>query len=249
MTALRVVVVDDEPLVRERIRTLLGEEDSVDIVAECGDGATAVDVVTHLRPDLMFLDIQMPAMDAFEVLEALDQDALPAVVFVTAYGEHAIRAFDVHAVDYLLKPIDSSRFRTALSRVRARLGHPEAEDHRLPALLRALRDGRPVRFVVRVGERFVFMRADDIDWIEAAGNYTKLHRAGQTYLMRGTLTDIERQLDAEAFLRIHRSFIVNLDRVDAVEPYFHGEYVVIMKDGTRLTSSRSHSPRLRTRLR
>jgi two-component system LytT family response regulator len=248
---LRVAIVDDEPLARERIRTLLAAEDAVDIVAECGDGEAAVKAVAGERPDLLFLDIQMPEMDGFEVLQALDPRRLPAVVFVTAYDEYALRAFEVHAVDYVLKPIDAERFRTAMARVRERLGRAPAPARRLAALLEALRAERrrPVRFVVRNGDRLAFVRADDIDWIEAAGNYTKLHAGGRAHLMRGTLKAVEQRLDPEIFVRIHRSLIVNLDRVASVEPYFHGEYVVIMKDGTRLTSSRSHSGRLRHRLR
>ena len=249
---LRTVVVDDEPLARERIRTLLAAEGSVDVVAECGDGAAAVDAVTRVRPDLLFLDIQMPEMDGFEVLQALDPDRLPAIVFVTAYDEYALRAFDVHAVDYVLKPIDADRFRTAVARARERLGRPPLPpDRRLAALLDVLRAERrgPVRFVVRNGDRLGFVRADEVDWIEAAANYTKLHTGTRVHLMRGTLKAVEGRLDPETFVRIHRSVIVNLDRIAAVEPYFHGEYVVIMKDGTRLTSSRSHSAGLRARLR
>lgn len=252
MTArIRTVVVDDEPLARERIRTLLADEAGIEIVAECGDGAAAVDAVFRNRPDLLFLDIQMPEMDGFEVLEALGRERLPAVVFVTAYDEYALRAFDVHAVDYVLKPIEPDRFRTALARVRDRLTRSLPTDDRLAALLdrqRAERP-RPARFVVRQGDRLSFVRAEEIEWIVSAGNYAKLHAGGRVHLMRGTLTAIEMRLDPDAFVRIHRSVIVNLDRIATVEPYFHGEYVVIMKDGTRLTSSRSHSASLRARMR
>jgi two-component system LytT family response regulator len=248
---IRAVVVDDEPLARERIRALLEAEPAVEVVAECGDGGAAINAVSRHRPDLLFLDIQMPEMDGFEVLEALDPDRLPAVVFVTAYDEYALRAFDVHAVDYVLKPIDPDRFRTAVARARGRMVRPEGSDRGVAALLDALRAERrgPVRFVVRNGERLGFVRADEIDWIESDGNYAKLHAAGRVHVMRATLKAVEHRLDPETFVRIHRSFIVNLDRVTTVEPYFHGEYVVIMKDGTKLTSSRSHSAALRARLR
>jgi two-component system, LytTR family, response regulator len=245
--------VDDEPLARERVRALLAAEDGVDVVAECGDGAAAVSTVAEQRPDLLILDIQMPEMDGFEVLDALEPDTLPAVVFVTAYDEYALRAFDVHAVDYVLKPIDPGRFHTALERARERLntgaaalGH--ATLRRLLDDLRAARP-RPVRFVVRSGDRLGFVRADEVDWVESGGNYVKLHAGGRTHLMRGTLKAVEARLDHESFVQIHRSLIVNLDRVASLEPYFHGEYVVTMKDGSKLTSSRSHSARLRALVR
>jgi len=253
MTALRAVVVDDEPLARERIRTLLAGDSAFELVAECGDGAAALEAVTIHSPDLLFLDVQMPEMDGFAVLQSLPTEALPAIVFVTAYDEYAFKAFEVNAVDYLLKPLEPERFRAALQRVRARLdrrGMEEAEPE-LRALLAQLRAERPVpvRIVVREGERLFFVRAEEVDWIDAAGNYARLHARNKTHLVRETMKSLEARLDPATFVRIHRSVIVNVDRIGSLEPYFHGEYVVTMKDGTRFTSSRSHSERLRSLLR
>ena len=253
MTALRAVVVDDEPLARERIRTLLAGDSAFELVAECGDGAAALEAVTIHSPDLLFLDVQMPEMDGFAVLQSLPTEALPAIVFVTAYDEYAFKAFEVNAVDYLLKPLEPERFRAALQRVRARLdrsGVEEAEPE-LRALLAQLRAERPapVRIVVREGERLFFVRAEEVDWIDAAGNYARLHARNKTHLVRETMKSLEARLDPATFVRIHRSVIVNVDRIGSLEPYFHGEYVVTMKDGTRFTSSRSHSEPLRSLLR
>jgi two-component system, LytTR family, response regulator len=253
MTALRAVVVDDEPLARERIRTLLAGDQAFELVAECGDGAAALEAITIHSPDLLFLDVQMPEMDGFAVLQSLPTESLPAIVFVTAYDEYAFKAFEVNAVDYLLKPLEPERFQAALQRVRERLdrrGTAEAEPE-LRALLAQLRSERPapVRIVVREGERLFFVRAEEVDWIDAQGNYARLHAKGKTHLVRETMKSLEARLDPTTFVRIHRSVIVNVDRIGSLEPYFHGEYVVTMKDGTKFTSSRSHSERLRSLLR
>lgn len=244
---VRAVIVDDEPLPRERIATLLAAHPEVEIVAECGDGAEAVRVVAELRPDLLFLDIQMPELDGFEVLEALEGDRLPAVIFVTAFDEYAVRAFEVSAIDYLLKPIDPVRFEQALGRAMQRMTvSPDASGALLAFLSRWRAErGFAARFVVRSGGKLIFVRPQDVDWIDAAGNYVRLHSAGRQHLIRETMKSIEARLDPELFVRVHRSAIVNIDRVVSLEPYFHGEYVVVMRDGSKLTSSRSHSARLR----
>lgn len=226
------LIVDDEPLVRERLETLLQAEGNIEVVESCGDGVAAVEAVARLQPDLLFLDVQMPEMDGFAVIKALEPAPLPTIVFITAYDNYALRAFEVHAVDYILKPIDPARFRTALARARERIGRRDA-----------------TRFVVRLGSLVHFVRADDVDWIAAAGNYARLHAGGRRHVVRTTLKTLEARLDSDTFQRIHRSTIVNLNRVASIEPRFHGEYVVIMRDGTRLTSSRTLSPRLRARLR
>lgn len=249
---MRVLIVDDEPLVRERIRTLLAAQPDMRVVAECGDGAEAVDAIAVERPDLVLLDIQMPELDGFEVLEALPPDVRPAVVFVTAYDEHAVRAFEVNALDYLLKPIDPRRFEAALARVRERLAQPAGtRDGALDAVLAELRRvrGHTNRLATRHGSRVTFVRVDDIDWIDAAGNYARLHVAGAIHLLREPLKTLETRLDPERFLRVHRSAIVNVERIATVEPYFHGEYILTMKDGAKLTSSRRQSARLRSFLR
>jgi len=192
--AMRAVVVDDEPLARERIRSLLAGDQAFELVAECGDGAAALEAITIHSPDLLFLDVQMPEMDGFAVLQSLPTDSLPAIVFVTAYDEYAFKAFEVNAVDYLLKPLEPERFQAALQRVRERLdrrGTAEAEPE-LRALLAQLRAERPapVRIVVREGERLFFVRAEEVDWIDAAGNYARLHARGKTHLVRETMKSL-----------------------------------------------------------
>lgn len=252
MTPLCAVIVDDEPLARERIRTLLTDYPEWVVAAECGDGLDAVQAIGREQPDLVFLDIQMPELDGFEVLEALGPSSAPAIIFITAFDEFALRAFEVSAVDYLLKPIDPSHFQQALGRARARLGQtPRDPSLQLEQLMRFWREqqGLASRFVVRDGGKISFVKVKDVDWIDAAGNYIRLHADGRVYLVRDTMKAVEARLDPAFFIRVHRSAIVNIDRVSALEPYFHGEYVVIMRDGSKLTSSRSHSERLRALLK
>ncbi len=245
----RVIVVDDEPLARERLRTLLASHEEFELVAECGDGEEAVVAIHRHAPDLVFLDVQMPEVDGFGVLRMLDESRLPEVVFVTAFDAYALRAFDVNAVDYLLKPFDRARFERALARasdaLRARTnGEPSAQLASLLAQLRTDR-GRAGRFVVRSGSKLHFVREDDVDWIDAQGNYVRLHAQGREHLVRETMAGVEARLDASRFVRVHRSAIVNIERIVSLEPYFHGEYVLTMKDGAKLTSSRTYSGRLR----
>lgn len=247
---MRVIIVDDEPLARERIRTLAAAHADLEVVAECEDGASAVETIERLQPDLIFLDVQMPELDGFEVLEALE--ARPAVIFITAYDEHAVRAFEVNAVDYLLKPVEPARFEAALARVRSRSGERDpARDAALELVLQELRRvrQRTARLVIRDGSKVGFVAVDQVDWIDASGNYARLHTASGIHLLRETLKQLEQRLDPDRFVRIHRSLIVNLERITSVEPYFHGEYTLTLKDGTRLTSSRTHSKRLRALLR
>lgn len=260
---VRVAVVDDEPDARERLRMLLAAEPAVRLVAECRDGAEAVETLAALAPDLVFLDVQMPELDGFGVLaalaDALGPDRLPAVVFVTAYDEYALRAFDVSAADYLLKPFDRARFDRALerglARARAGGGVRGVVREELRALLEHLRgaDAAPAgpfaeRFAVRAGGRVHFVRTADVDWLDVDGNYVQLHAGGRVHLVRGPLGAVEARLDPAAFVRVHRSAIVRVDRIASLEPYFHGEYVVTMRDGSRLTSSRTYSARLRALL-
>jgi len=248
----RVVIADDEPLARERLRMLLDGQDGIEVVAECQDGTQAIETIRRLRPDLAFLDVQMPGATGFEVVAALDQDRLPLVVFVTAFDKYALRAFDVHALDYLLKPFDRERFQQALSRARQRVGNsgPGELERRLLALMQDLKQTphRVDRFVVKSGGRVYFVRAEEIDWIESAGNYVKLHVGGETHLLRETMTAIEAQLDPEAFFRIHRCHIVNIERVRELQPSFNGEYVVFLKNGARLTLSRGYRDKFQQRL-
>ena len=245
---IRALIVDDEPLARERIRHLLRGVDDVDVVGECRNGKAAVEAVRTKGPDLVFLDVQMPELDGFGVLEQLDPAEIPAVVFVTAYDRYAIEAFEVHALDYLLKPFDRDRFLKTVQRVRdhLRARNGTALPGRLQALLEDLsaRGGRSDRVVVRSAGRIVFLPTAEIDWIEAADNYVRLHAGKQVHVMRETMQALEQMLDADRFVRIHRSSIVNLDRVREVQPWFHGEYVLILQDGTKLTTGRAYRARL-----
>jgi two-component system LytT family response regulator len=244
--SLRVLVVDDEPLARRRIRRLLRAERDVEIVGECGDGPQALDAIHRHRPDLIFLDVQMPEMDGFEVLEAVDPARLPAVVFVTAFDEHAIHAFEVHALDYLLKPFTAERFAEAVRRAReAAAGGASAR--RLAALLDAVRPRRRRldRILVSARGRSILIRTSEIEWIEAEGNYARLHAAGAAHLIRETIARFEEALDPAQFARIHRSILVNLDALAAVEPWSHGDAVAVLKSGRRLRVSRTYRDRLR----
>lgn len=248
--ALRTVIADDEPLARERMRSLLGAEQDIEVVAETGDGLATVDAILTHRPDLVFLDIHMPKLDGFGVIEAVGPEQMPTVVFVTAYDKHALRAFEVQALDYLLKPFDDDRFQAALARVRELIeGGQRDVERRLLALVRDLnRPSRPERLVVKSGGRLFFLRIDEIDWVEAAGNYVKLHVGTDAHLMRETMTSIEQRLNPEMFFRIHRSHIVNLERIKELQPWFNGEYVVMLQNGTRLTLSRGYRDKLQERL-
>jgi two-component system LytT family response regulator len=251
--ATRVVIVDDEPLAREKLRTLLEGRAGYELVAECGDGAAAVEAIHELEPELVFLDVEMPGLDGFGVLEALEPGREPYVVFVTAYDRYALRAFEVRALDYLLKPFARARFEEALARVEERRHRSAApgEWTEIRALLGELRAerGYAARLVVRTGQKITFVATADVDWIEADGNYARLHAGKRDYLLRETMKNVEARLDPRRFLRIHRSAIVNLDRIASVEPYFHGEYIVTLTDGHRITASRTHSARLRELIR
>ena len=231
MAALRALIVDDEALARERVRSLL-EGTGVAVIEECSGGRDAVDAILEHRPDLVFLDVQMPDLDGFEVLDAVASEWLPAVIFVTAYDAYAIKAFDVHAIDYLLKPIEPERFQKALARATKR------------GLL-SLLDARPIdRLVIRARGKVSFLKPSEIDWIEADGKHVHLHAGRDTHVARQTLTGLEQRLASHGFVRVHRSAIVNVERIKELEPWFHGEYVVILKDGTKLTSSAAHSQAL-----
>jgi len=243
MADIRALIVDDEALARERVRTLLAAASGVTIIGECTGGRDAVASILDNLPDLVFLDVQMPDLDGFQVLEAVGDDHLPAIVFVTAYDEYALRAFDVHAVDYLLKPIEPERFARTLDHVREGLGN---RSDRLEALLDALatRDLPLDRLVIRTRGKVSFLKPSEIDWVEADGKHVKLHAGRETHVVRQQLKRLEPRLAPHGFVRVHRSAIVNVDRIKELEPWFHGEYVVILKDGTKLTSSAAHSEAL-----
>jgi two-component system LytT family response regulator len=248
VTAIRTLIVDDEPLARQRLRKLLEAESDVEVIAECEDGESAIAAVAEHHPDLLFLDVQMPILDGFGVLEAVSTDQMPVVIFVTAYDHYALRAFEVHALDYLLKPFDRERFDKALRRARSYLGRENSEEVslQLRALLEDVRPERKYleRLVIKSASRVFFLRVEEIDWIEAAGNYLKLHVGDETHLLRETMNSLEARLDPERFLRIHRSTIVNIERVQELQPWFHGDYLVILRDATQLTLSRSYRQKL-----
>lgn len=234
---MRTVIADDEPLACERIRALLADEPDVEVVAECRNGAEAVRAVNELRPDLLVLDIQMPRLNGFEVLEAIGVEDLPAVIFTTAHDEHAIRAFEVNALDYLLKPFTEARFRRALQRARAdRANLPSCpSDPGIAALLAQLKaGGAPGRILVRSPDRIVFLKPAEIDYVEAAGNYVVLHSGRERHILRETTAAMEQRLSAAGFMRISRSVVVNLARIREVQPVAPGQYIVVLADGVRL---------------
>ncbi len=222
---------DDEHLARRRIASLLKDERDVEVIGMASSGEEALRILEKQNVDLIFLDVRMPKMDGFELLRALDQEPAPVIIFVTAFDEHAIRAFDEQALDYLLKPYDEERFHKALNRARKQVRKREA-----PKAVN--------RMAVKLEDRWLFLKVEDIDWIEAEGKYARLHVRGSSYLRRETLRQLESQLDAEVFVRIHRSIIVNLDRIREVRAMFHGDCEAILRDGTKLTVSRRYRSRL-----
>jgi two-component system, LytTR family, response regulator len=250
--SMRVLIVDDEPLARSRLRRLVAARDDLELVGECADGREAIDAIRSEKPDLVFLDVQMPEVNGFEVIRALEPDAIPPVIFVTAYDQYALRAFEVHAIDYLLKPFDDERFDRAVAGARERRRQERAEllGERMAALLSEVTGEKSVpgdeesgyldRIAIRSSGRVQFVRVDDLDWIEGSGVYVKLHTATKEYLLRDTLSSLDERLDPARFARIHRSTIVNVDRVSELRPGAHGEYVVVLHDDTELKLSRRY---------
>jgi two-component system, LytTR family, response regulator len=247
---LRTLIVDDEAPARRRIRRLLGAERDVVIAAECGDGDAALALIARERPDLVFLDVQMPERDGFDVLTALRSDPLPAILFVTAHDRYALRAFDVHAVDYLLKPFTAERFRTAVARARERILAKTAGAG-VASLAASLRSQRPyvTRLPVRKGAATVFVDLTTVDWMDAADNYVRLHVRDREYLVRDTLASLEAQLDPARFVRVHRSAIVQIDRVAEIRTETHGDAQLRLRDGTRIDVSRTWRSQVQAALR
>ena len=244
---IRTLIVDDEPLARERLRRFLAGEADVEIVGEASNGREAIGAVLQLSPDLMFLDIQMPELDGFGVIAALADRVPPAVVFATAFDQFAVKAFEVHAVDYLLKPFDRERVRETIRRVCRRLpaaagAEAAAGAGRYEGLLQdaKTRNAPSDRVVVKTDKRMVLVPVDEIDWVEAADNYVVLHTAKEHHMQRETLAAMAERLPPEKFVRISRSAIVNVGRVKELQPLFHGEYAVILKNGVRLTLPRTY---------
>lgn len=248
---IRTLIVDDEPLARERLRKLLQAEADIEIVGECADGRQALELANQERPDLLFLDVQMPELDGFGVVAGLESDPPPAVVFVTAYDRFALRAFEVHALDYLLKPFDRERFQTALERARKLVHQRQTGDlsARLSSLLTDLKTDKGEskyvdRLAVKTEGRVLFFKIDDIDWIEAADNYVNIHVGAEQHLHRETMSALEAKLPSSRFIRISRSTIVNIERIKEMQPMFHGDYVVILKNGAKLSLSRNYREKL-----
>ncbi len=245
---LRCIVVDDEPPARHLLRLMLSDQPDVELVAECATGPQAVLGIREHRPDLVFLDIQMPQQDGFQVLQELSPGEFPAVIFVTAYDRYAVKAFEMNAIDYLLKPFDEERLTTAIDRARDRLEHRNrAElDRQIAAALAVLRSGENDRrrLSIKEGDRTYLHRIDDIDWVEADAKYVKIHSGKRTYVMRETMKVMEDRLVGADFVRVSRSAIVNLDRIREIQPWFNGDYVLILRDGTEVTTTKGYREEL-----
>ena len=241
---IRALIVDDEPLARERIRDLLQDENDIDVVGESANGIDAVSDIREKVPDLIFLDVQMPGLDGFEVVEKVGFNKMPQVIFTTAYDQYALRAFEVHALDYLLKPFDRGRFQNALGRAMKYLKLKKDGDFkfRLRELLSEVKQERKYldRLIIKSEGRIFFLKVDEIDWIEAAGNYLTLHAGKDNHLLRETMNCMETKLDPDRFFRIHRSTIVNIERIKEIHPMFNGEYVIILKNNKELNLSRKY---------
>lgn len=255
---IRTLIVDDEPLARDAIRILLSDDPEVVIIGECRNGKEAVYAVREQAPDLIFLDVQMPDLDGFQVIEQVGIENMPVTVFVTAFEQHAVRAFDANALDYILKPFDHDRFYAALQRAKNNLHQRkfyEQSQRLLASIGEVTEAGAPEekgkvaqkyldRLVVKSGGRILFLRVEDIDWIEASGDYMTLHVGSTSHLLRETMNDLAAKLDEQRFFRIHRSTIVNVDRVKEIQPFFKGEHIVTLKDGKKLKMSRSYRDKL-----
>jgi two-component system LytT family response regulator len=247
MKRFSVLIVDDEPLAREGLRMLLMGDPQIAAISEAKNGREAVTAIRESRPDLVFLDVQMPEMDGFHVIQEVGPERMPAVVFVTAHDQYAIRAFEINALDYLLKPVTAERFHQSLERAKARLSGGEEMGRRMVSLLEAMANPSlyAKRLAVRSGTRTLFVPVEDIEWIQAAENYVELHLGAGCHLLQTTMNTIEASLDPEMFLRIHRSLIVNVGRIKELQPAGHGEYVVVLRSGVRLQSGRSYHEKLK----
>jgi two-component system LytT family response regulator len=252
VSALRVVTVDDEPLARERVSTLVRESEGLELIAEGRNGLEALDLITALDPDLVFIDVEMPELSGFGVIAALDGTRVPGVVFVTAYEHYALQAFEVGAIDYLQKPVTKQRFAAAVDRAKERLDRRSAADRRSLVVGAALAErarGTRTRFVVRRGNAHYFVPVDQVDWIDAADNYLRLHVGDRTHLCRGTMKEAEEELDASRFVRIHRSAIIAVDRIVSITGLDAGGHTIELRGGMKLRGSRQYADRVRALLR
>jgi len=245
---IRALIADDEALARKFIRRMLKDNHDVEIVGECSNGKDAIAMIRKQNPDVVFLDVQMPEMDGFAVLESIGVDQLPEIIFTTAYEEYAIRAFELHALDYLLKPFDQARFKDAIQHAKERFRSRRQKDGRLQmsALLESIKNKPQYleRLVIKTGGRITFLSTDEINWIEADDKYVHLHTGKVSPMVRQTLNAMEAQLDPRKFSRIHRSAIVNVERIKELQPLFSGEHSILLEDGTKLTLSRSYKDKL-----
>ena len=258
---IKTIIVDDEPLARRNLRVLLERDPQIEVLEECRNGSEAIKAINTLSPDLIFLDIQMPEMDGFDVLARVGPAHIQAIIFVTAFDQYALKAFEVHALDYLLKPFDDERFARALERAKSQIAASEIDklSKRLFALLEEReterqgsiekRESYLTRLMIKASNRVVLLKVDEIDFIEADGNYAKLHVGRKSHLLREKMHDLEGRLDPAKFVRIHRSVIVNLDRIKEMQPHFNGDYVVVLEDGRQLRLSRTRREHLESRLK
>jgi two-component system LytT family response regulator len=245
---IKALVVDDEPVARRKLKALLEAEPAIEVLGECEDGAGAVEAIKRVRPDVVFLDVQMPGLDGFDVIDALELREQPDIVFVTAYDRYAVRAFETHAVDYLLKPFERARLRKTIERLTTRAGGREAH-RRVHAAVDSVRAQQPLRRVlVKTTGRIYAVRVEEIESIDAAGHYLEVHAAAGAHLIRESISRIETRLDPARFVRIHRSSIVNVDHIRELQPAFHGEFVVILKSGRRLQCSRTYAQALTAKM-
>jgi two-component system, LytTR family, response regulator len=248
MTKIRTLVVDDEPIARARVVSLLEQEEDIEVVGECANGQQAVSAIESTSPDLLFLDIQMPEVNGLDLARTIQSNGTPAVVFVTAYDEYALRAFEVHALDFLLKPFSAERFRSALGHAREHVSQRRKIGNKPQPPSRDNGGARRNRLMIKSSGRIHFVRMADIDWCEAQGNYVRVHVGPQDHLVRDTMSHLESELDPQQFVRIHRSTIVNVDRIQEMQSSFNGEYVVLLRTGTRLTLSRGYRDTIQARL-
>jgi len=257
---IKTLIVDDEPLARRNLRVLLEGDPQIEIMGECRNGREAIKAIESAPPDLLLLDIQMPELDGFDVLAQVGPERMKAIIFVTAFDQYALKAFEVHALDYLLKPFDDARFARALQEAKSQIEKHEISklSHKLLALLqeretdRKQRRGQKTyltRLMIKLASRVILLKVSEIDWIEADGNYAKLHVGRKSHLLREKMQDLEDQLDPRKFVRIHRSIIVNLERIKEMHPHFNGDYILVLEDGTQLKLSRSRRDNLEARLK
>lgn len=251
---LKIIIIDDEPLAREKIRTFLEAEDDIEVIEECKNSAEAIAAIKELKPDLIFLDIKMPGMNGFEMLESLKLKVLPIIIFTTAYDKYALKAFEVHALDYLLKPFDRDRFQLTLNRARKHLSnkHIEVSSKKILEALNDLKERKGEnpqsqkeekfldKIVIKTSDKIYFIKTSEIEWLEASGNYVKFFANGSSHLTRDTMNAMEKKLNPENFVRIHRSVIINSDFIKELKPWFNGEYEVYMKNKTKFVSGRTY---------